>query len=181
MVDGASEHPAEDFQQINSELVLFDERLGERPQLVVINKLDIPEAQERFAELEKKFSDLGYPVLGISAVTQRNTRDLINRLFQMVDELPEAPEVLREEEVPLYEMKADPNTFTVEKMDDRIYKVTGQSIERAVAKTIWYSDEAVRRFQKILEVIGITEALEKEGVQTGDTVIIGEMELEWGE
>jgi len=182
IIDGASETPKLDFAQINTELTLFDERLSERPQLVVINKLDMPDAQAAYDDLAEHFEKEGYPVMGISAVTQQNTRDLIGKIFTMLDDLPkENPEVLTEDEMPLYELEEDPNQFKVEKVEDGVFRVKGTSIERAVQKTYWYEEEAVQRFQKILEVIGVTAALNKAGVSVGDTVIIGEMELEWGD
>jgi GTP-binding protein len=182
LVDGASASPHLDFQQINSELSLFDEKLGERPQLVVVTKLDLPEAQAQYATLEERFSSLGYPVMGISAVIQQNTQTLASKVLQMLNELPPVEfTAFSEEEKPLYRLEDDPNAFTITKQPDGSFLVQGQGIERAVSKTIWYTDDAVRRFQQILESTGISKALEKAGVEVGDTVFIGEMELEWGE
>jgi GTP-binding protein len=182
LVDGTNPDPVADFHQINTELTLFDERLGDRPQLVVITKLDLPEAESRYPELEKTFTALGYPVIGISSVIHKNIRQFIGLLFQMLDELPgDTPEALTPEELPTYTLPPDPNAFTIEKLKHGVFQVRGISIERAARRTLWYSPEAVTRFQRILETIGITQALEAEGVEAGDTVIIGEMEMEWGE
>ncbi|MFP4321762.1 MAG: Obg family GTPase CgtA, partial [Anaerolineales bacterium] len=181
LIDGSAENPWHDFQQINAELAYFDDRLAERPQLIAINKLDLPEAEAAYAELEQLFTQKGYPVMGISAATQHNTRQLVGRVLDMLDELPDdMPSVVREEEMPVYELEEDPNAFTVEKAEPGVYIVRGTAIERAVARTYWYEDEAVRRFQHILDATGIAEALTRAGVEDGDTVIIGEMELEWG-
>jgi GTP-binding protein len=57
--------------------------------------------------------------------------------------------------------------------------VTGKRVERAALMTYWDYDEAVARFQNILEALGITKALEDAGVEVGDTVFIGDFELEW--
>lgn len=182
LVDGASQHPKIDFAQINAELTLFDERLGDRPQLVVITKLDLPSAQAAYPELEAHFKKEGYEVIGISAVAHQNLKELIGKIFQMLDELPEEhPDALTEAEMPLYEIEENPNAFTVQKLEDGVFQVKGKSIERAVARTYWYQEEGVRRFQQILEIIGITQALQKQGIEVGDTVVIGEMELEWGD
>ncbi|MCL4875606.1 MAG: GTPase ObgE [Anaerolineae bacterium] len=180
LVDGTAKNPVADFNQINAELSIFDERLKERPQIVVVNKLDLPEAQEQWPALEQKFTALGYEVLGISAATQQNTRKLVQRMFQKLDELPDRVQVLEESEVPTYEISEDV-VFHVEKLEDGLFRVTGKQIERAVKMTYWELDEAVARFQRILETLGISEALEKQGVRVGDTVIIGDTELEWGE
>jgi GTP-binding protein len=100
----------------------------------------------------------------------------------MLNELPPVEfTAFSEEEKPLYRLEDDPNAFTITKQPDGSFLVQGQGIERAVSKTIWYTDDAVRRFQQILESTGISKALEKAGVEVGDTVFIGEMELEWGE
>jgi GTP-binding protein len=180
LIDGASQDPVADFQQINTELAVFDERLADRPQLVLITKLDLPDAAAKYDELEKTFSEMGYPVLGISAATQHNIRQFIGTIFQMLDALPEeSPSPLSEDEMPVYELAPDSNRFTVLKTDEGVFQVSGAGIERAVKRTNWYLDDAVRRFQRILEAMGITAALQKEGVEVGDTVIIGEMELEW--
>lgn len=182
LVDGTAENPVADFHQINTELALFDDRLGERPQMIVVNKMDMPEAQAAWPKLETEFEVLGYPVMNISAVTQRNTRELIGRMFQMLDELPEElAEALTENETPVYELESDGSEFEIEQLEDGVFQVHGKNIERAVAMTHWGYDEAINRFQKVLETLGITAALEKEGVAVGDTVIIGDMELEWGD
>jgi GTP-binding protein len=182
LVDGTAANPVLDFQQINAELSMFDENLGQRPQLVLITKLDLPEAQAAYEGLEKQFTALGYPVMGISAATQHNIPPLIAKLFQMYDALPaEAASFYTPEEKPLYRLEDDPREFSILKLEEGVFEVKGKSIERATARMIWYTDDAVLRFQKILEVTGITAALEKAGVQVGETVIIGKMELEWGE
>lgn len=180
LLDGTAENPMADFNQINAELAIFDERLKERPQIVVVNKMDLPEAQARWPELQKKLTKMGYEVMEISAATQLNTRKLTQKLFQKLDELPGREEILIGEEIPLYEL-SDDVIFHVEKEDEHVFRVTGKQIERAVAMTYWELDEAVARFQRILETLGISTALEKAGVQNGDTVIIGEVELEWGD
>ncbi|MBZ0306701.1 MAG: GTPase ObgE, partial [Anaerolineae bacterium] len=178
LVDGTAQNPIADFNQINAELALFDERLKERPQLVAVNKMDLPDAQEKWPQLEQQFTALGYEVLAISAATQQHTQKLVQKLFQKLDELPDRTEVL--EEVPTYEMNQEV-VFNVEKLEEGVFQVTGKQIERAVKMTYWELDEAVARFQRILQTLGISAALEKQGVRVGDTVIIGDTELEWGE
>ena len=90
------------------------------------------------------------------------------------------PEVEFEEELPVYTMESDPNYFEIEKTEEG-WVVHGQAIERAAAMTYWEHDQAIHRFQRIMEFIGIDEALRKEGVMPGDTVFIGEIELQWEE
>ncbi len=181
LLDGASETPLVDYNQINTELALYDEKLIEKQQLVVFNKIDLPEAQAQWPELEAALKARGIPVMAISAASQQNVRDLVQKVFQLVSTLPEqeVSEVIAEK--PLYEMPEDADLFKITRGDDGSYHVTGRRIERAAAMTYWDYEEAVMRFQNLLEALGISEALEKAGVKVGDTVFIGEFELEWSE
>ena len=79
-----------------------------------------------------------------------------------------------------YELADEAVPFEL-RIDDGVYFVTGERIERAAAMTYWDYDEAVSRFQKTLAALGVIDALEKAGVRSGDTVFIGDFELEWSE
>jgi GTPase len=179
LLDGAAEDPLADFHQINTELALFDEQLPTKPQIVALNKLDLPQAQAVWAPVERALKQLGYTPLGLSAATQQNVRQLLGLVLQALDALPpEEPEVAA---LPVYQLEDDPLAFTVEKVSPGMFRVAGKRIERAVAMTYWDYDQAVTRFQRILETMGVTAALEQAGIEPGDTVFIGEQELEWGE
>ena len=179
LLDGASDDPFADFNQINAELALFDERLAERPQIAVLNKIDLPQAQSRWESLRAALRERGYESLAIAAITHQGVDQLVGRVFALLDTLPrETAEVVAE--APVYRLEENV-PFTITRGDDGVFHVSGERIERAAAMTYWDYDEAVQRFQRTLEVLGITEALEAQGVQPGDTVFIGEYELEWGE
>ena len=180
LLDGAGENPIADFHQINTELALFDDKLGEKPQIVVFNKMDLPQAQERWPEIRQQIEALGYETLAISAVTHQDVREVVNRAVQMLDALGEEEET-ETDDLPVYQLGEDPLAFTVERLGYDEFRVSGKRIERAVAMTYWDYDQAVTRFQRILASMGVTAALEKAGVKVGDTVYIGEHELEWGE
>jgi GTPase len=179
LLNGESDNPLADYSQINSELALYDERLAEKPQLVVFNKMDLPDAQERWQEIEPLLRERGIEPIAISAATQREIKDLIRRVFALIDSIPEevVPEVV---ETPLYEMPEEIG-FEITRDDSGAFHVTGKRIERAAAMTYWDYDEAVNRFQQILETLGVSEALVKAGVKVGDTVYIGDFELEWSD
>ena len=83
--------------------------------------------------------------------------------------------------MPVYRPKEDPREFIVSREGANEWRVSGSAIERAAKMTYWEHDGSLRRFQKIMETLGIDEALRKAGVQEGDTVAIGEFELEWQE
>lgn len=180
VVNGATEDPLADFNQINAELALYDEALAQKPQLVVFNKMDLPDVQVRWEMLKDDFAARGIEVLPISALARQQIDILIQKTFQKYSELPaEVPEAT--EALPLYQLEDTEPVFSLRRGDDGSYIVTGKRIERAAAMTYWDYEEAVQRFQKILEALGVSAALEKAGVQPGDTVFIGEYELEWSE
>jgi GTP-binding protein len=82
-------------------------------------------------------------------------------------------------EIPLY-APDDTDEFKIVR-EDGAYRVIGKRIERAAAMTYWEYDEAVERFQRVLYSLGIADALREAGASKGDTVLIGDYELEWAE
>lgn len=180
LINGASENPMADYSQINAELALYDERLAEKPQIVVYNKMDLPEARERWPQIERALKARGVvQPMAISAATRENVLPLVARLFQMLDSLPRP--VPQPADMPIYDLMEDPLAFNISREPDGAFRVSGKRIERAAAMTYWDEEEAVLRFQRILETLGISQALEAAGVQAGDTVYIGDYELEWSE
>jgi GTP-binding protein len=179
LLNGLSDDPLADFGDINRELAAFSESLARKPQLVAFNKIDMPEAQERWPTVQEALEAQGYPAMAVSALTKENTRELLYRAAQMLEEAPEE-EVTPEEELPVFRLEEDEEAFTVERVGDG-WLVSGVKIERLTAMTVWNLDQSVQRFQRALRRMGITEALREAGVQPGDTVTIGEMELVWEE
>jgi GTPase len=181
ILDGASETVVADYSQINSELALYDENLGEKPQIVVYNKIDLPEAQERWPEVEAALKKRGVHPMAISAATQQHVRELVGKVFELTATLPEMVSPHPVEETPIYDLPESDMTFEIARQADGSFRVSGARIERAAAMTYWDYEEAVLRFQKILETLGISKALEQAGIQVGDTVYIGSHELEWSD
>jgi GTP-binding protein len=179
LLDGAGQDPLDAFDTINAELAAFDERLAAKPQIVAFNKMDLPDAQALWPLVRDELVARGHEVMAISGFTRQGTRELLYRAAQRLSELP-PPETVRTVETPVLRPDLEDDHFTIERAD-KGWHVRGARIERLARKTRWDLHEAVNRFQKTLERLDITRALEKAGVQTGDTVFIGEIELEWGE
>jgi GTP-binding protein len=179
LLDGLSEDPVADYSQINSELSLFDPNLEKKPQVVALNKIDQPEVQEKLADIQRKFQELNVALLTISALARTNTRELLIRAYQKLEETPAVEAV--EMPLPVYRPKEDPREFVVTRQGSNEWRISGIAIERAASMTYWQHDGSVRRFQKIMETLGVDQALREAGIQEGDTVSIGDFELEWQE
>jgi len=181
VLDGESDDPVADYNQINAELALYDEQLAQRPRIVVFNKMDLPEAQEYFPLVKEALAKRDVDVLPISAVTQHNISLLVQQVFEKMANLPQQMEKYSVEEIETYELQDPGPIFTLKKTNEHTYVVRGERIERAAAMTYWDYDEAIARFQKILETLGVSAALKEAGVAPGDTVFIGAYELEWAD
>ncbi|HEY5730319.1 MAG TPA: Obg family GTPase CgtA, partial [Anaerolineales bacterium] len=179
LLDGLSEDPIADYSQINTELSLFDPNLGKKPQIVALNKVDQPDVQERLEKIKKEFKKRKVEFMTISALARTNTRDLLIKAHQTLQDAPTAEVV--EMPVPVYKPKEDPREFEITREGAHEWRISGVAIERAAKMTYWEHYGSLRRFHKIMETIGITDALKKAGVQDGDTVSIDEFELEWQE
>ena len=177
LLDGLSADPLADFAAINDELAAFGHGLMEKPQLVALNKMDEPSVRKRWPRIEAALKAKGYPAMALSALAREGTRELLNRAAQMLAELPdEAPK----SELPVFRFEEEEEAFTIEEEEDG-WRVRGARVERLAAMTVWNLDEAVRRFLRTLERMGVVDALEDAGVQSGDTVSVGDREFVWEE
>jgi GTP-binding protein len=176
LLDGLAEDPLLDLAQINSELALFDPALADKPQVVAFNKIDLPDVRDRWPEIKRALKRRGYEPYSISAVAGTDVRQVLYRAAQLLAEAPPSPEP---SVMPIYRLESDPRQFKINHIG-KDWHVSGEAIERAAAMTYWEEPQSIRRFQRILETLGIDDALRKAGIQNGDTVIIGsEYELEW--
>ncbi|MHB8807147.1 MAG: GTPase ObgE [Anaerolineaceae bacterium] len=177
LLDGNSQDAMADFSQINTELSLFDPKLGEKPQIVVLNKMDLPAMEEKYATLKKQFKKIGIDLLSCSTLQKKNIREILWKAHQLLQTIPaEAVETA----IPVYTAEVDEKAFTIERKDEG-FILHGIAIERAAAMTYWDNYESIRRFQRILQALGITEALREKGIEEGDPVAIGDYELSWTE
>jgi len=180
LLDGASPDPVGDYEVINQEMMLFNPTLAKRPQLIVLNKIDLPQARENWPRLQEALADTGNPFFAISAVTGENVQQLLYEVKTQLDRLPAQVETEAVEELPTLSPEEDERSFQVTRLEDELWLVEGVAIERVAQMTNWDYYEAGLRFQRVLSAMGISDALRKQGVQDGDTVQIGGIELVWG-
>ncbi|MCM3086623.1 GTP-binding protein [Bhargavaea ginsengi] len=177
--------PYEDYVTINEELEQYNLRLMERPQIVVANKMDMPEAEMNLAEFKEQIpSDV--KVYPISAITRQGLSDLLYAVADLLDQTPEFPlydpEEVEESRHVLYKFEAEKkDEFIIGRDDDGAYTVGGPAIERLFKMTNFSHEESVRRFGRQLRGMGIDDALRERGVENGDTVRIMDYEFEFVE
>ncbi|MBT7991642.1 MAG: Obg family GTPase CgtA, partial [Anaerolineae bacterium] len=102
-------------------------------------------------------------------------------LLKAVEELSKMPTVEKDAPMPVYRVETDPNEFEIHRINEGDWQISGQAIERAAAMTYWGHYGSIRRFQKVMQALKIDVALREKGIKEGDTVLIGEYELEWQE
>jgi GTP-binding protein len=181
LLDGTAEDPLLDFAQINSELALFDPNLTKKPVIVAVNKIDLADVHQRWPSIQAGLKKRGVKEpMSISAIAGTNVHQLLLRAAALLKEVAPLEILPGDEIMPVYRPESDPRQFSVSR-DNGGWRVRGKAIERAAAMTYWEYDQSVRRFQHILKVLGVEDALRAAGVQEGDTVFIGEYELEWSD
>jgi GTP-binding protein len=181
LLDGMSPDPLADYAVINQELELFNPHLGAKPQIVVVNKMDLTEVQQRWPSLAAGLRKQGVvEPLSISAVSGQGVQELLRRAADTLAELP-PPERLEDVQPLAPPTREEDMSFSIEREPDGAWRVRGPRVERIVKMTQWEYYDAVMRFQRILRALGITEALRERGVEVGDTVHIGDKELEWSD
>jgi GTP-binding protein len=182
LIAGDSQDPMGDFEAINQELELFNPALAQKPQVVVFNKMDLPDAQAQWPAFESALAEREITAMAISAVTHQNVDQLLYRVKAMLDALPvlTAAAEAADDALPVISPAPDERSFEIFQVADDKWYVEGVAIERAAAMTNWEYHEGGLRFQRILRALGIADALRAAGVQEGDIVRIGETELVWG-
>ncbi len=180
-VDGRD--PLDDYHQINKELRLYHPELAKRPQIVVLNKLDLPAAREQGDRLLDELPVPRDEVFCIAAVTHEGLTPLINHVVQVLRDMPKpdyAPVDPDEPPLTWQIPEEDPDVFSIEH-NGEMWRVHGIKIERLLTMTNFDQPEALDRVQRVLAASGISAALEQAGIQEGDVVAIANTELVWSQ
>ncbi|MRX71411.1 GTPase ObgE [Bacillus lacus] len=176
--------PYEDYLTINQELKEYNLRLTERPQIIVANKMDIPEAEENLAAFKEKLEE-DSPVIPISAVTREGLRDLLYLIADKLEDAPEFPLIDEEKEEELsthrvvYKFEREENDFVITRDPDGAFVLSGDKIEKIFKMTDFNRDESAKRFARQMRGLGVDEALRQKGAENGDTIRLLEHEFEF--
>ncbi|MEO3947134.1 GTPase ObgE [Gorillibacterium sp. CAU 1737] len=178
--------PYEDWVKINEELVLYNEKLAERPQIVAANKMDIPESEENLARFREQLEEAGRGdliVLPISSASRQGIQELLYKAADQLDAIPAEPvleptEDVEERKVYRYKRKEEEDDIVIRREND-VFIVESPSLERVLRRMQLSTQDALYRFDRILRNRGVNEALRKKGAQDGHVVRIGNFEFEF--
>jgi GTP-binding protein len=177
LVDGSAAAPAESMVRINEELARFDPALARRPQVVAVNKIDLPEVSGRLDGLKKEMDGAGVKAHYISAATGRGVPGLMAAVSGLLKAtLPERPPVA----APLKVFRPRPAAarFSVERGGDG-FVISAPDLERLTGGPGVSPGELRWQIDYQLKRLGVDRALEKAGAKTGDRVRLGEITWEW--
>nr|WP_314278342.1 GTPase ObgE [uncultured Peptostreptococcus sp.] len=172
-------NPIDDFEKINEELRLYNEKLSTRPQLVVANKSDLLFDETVYDNFKKNMEENGYEVFKMSAVTRDGVDQVIDRVSQLLREAEEI-ELVSHEEMYRPELDIDEDEgLRVQVDEEGIYVVTGKELRRIMYSVNFDDMESLQFFQAQMESKGVFDMLREAGIEDGDTVKIYELEFEF--
>ena len=194
VLDGLSEDPVADFHMINREVQEFNPALAHKPQIVVVNKMDVTEVRERRSELEVALNEAvanspilasraaDTPIMFISAVTGEGIDEMLGQVLAMMDNLPVEEPAEESEAGPgfttpdRHRPPAQPLTFHKE---NGVYVVESEQLERLIALADTRDYRVLLQLWREMNRLGIARRLTDAGIEAGDTIRIGRSEVEW--
>ncbi|MEC0225583.1 GTPase ObgE [Paenibacillus alba] len=178
--------PYEDFLKINEEIKLYNAKLEQRPQIVVANKMDMPDSEDNLTLFKERLAADGkeVEVYAISALTRGGIQELLYKISDIVESIPNAPEVegvAQKEERKVYRFeKREENDYTIRR-DNDVFVIESPSIEKLIKRTNFSTQDGVARFARILRNMGIDQELRTRGAVHGQTIQIGDFDFEFDE
>lgn len=170
-------NPVEDFYTINNELKKYSQKLSERKQIIVANKIDSMQDESLYKNLEKLAKEKGLEIFKISAATNTGIKELIIHVSQVLKTLPKENLVEISNEEKLYTLE-DEEPFTIT-MDGKTYVVNGPAVEKLMKRVNLNDNESMYYFHKTLDELGVSQRLKEMGIKDGDSVTIAGWKLEW--
>ena len=169
--------PKEDFRQINEELVKFNPELAKQPQIVAGNKIDMAEP-EQIEDFKNWVEEQGYQYFSICAPIKEGTQELMNAVWNKLQELPPIKEY-EVEEIPVESYFKRDDGFKITVVEDGYYLVEASWFPRVLKGIDTEDYESLQYMQRVLEKSGVFNALREKGIQEGDTVSIYDIEFEY--
>lgn len=164
----------EDFYKINEELKKYSDKLISKKQIVVANKIDIMQEKTELENLRKIAKERNLDFFEISGATKQGVNELMNYVAETLKSLPKE-NIFDNDYKVIYTLEDEENDFTIEKIGENEYYVSGSAIERLMRRVNIGDNESFAYLQKMLKKLGVEDALKEKGICEGDTVRI----LEW--
>lgn len=175
--------PVEDYERINNELVKFSEKLANKKQIVLANKMDLIWDMDKYEEFKSHVEAQGNEVFPVSVILGDGLKEVLNRTWHVLQETER--EELEEEADIIDVLKANKTRkepFVVTQDEDGVFVVDGSIVDGVLAKyIITHDDESVVTFLHMLRNLGLEDALKDAGVEDGDTVRIADTEFDFVE
>ena len=169
--------PYQDYVTINKELEAFNKKILDKPQIVIANKMDMPESSKNLEEFKSK---VDVPVYPVSALTGKGLDKVVEALAEKLDTIKKQPLFdVKEESHVVYKYEEE-KPFKVFREKDG-FRVKGDKIEKLLRMTWFASDETYRRFSNQLKKMGIEDELRNLGAKNGDMIYILDYEFEYRE
>lgn len=180
--------PYDDYVSINNELETYNLRLMERPQIIVANKMDMPDSEENLAAFKEKlaanydeFDDMPmiFPISSLAHQGLENLMDATAELLANTEEFLLYDETDMQEDEAYYGFNEDERPFEITRDDDATWVLYGDKLEKLFVMTNTERDESIMKFARQLRGMGVDEALRERGAKDGDIVRIGNFEFEF--
>ena len=180
--------PYEDYVAINNELETYNLRLMERPQIIVANKMDMPDAEENLALFKEKLAanydefeeqPMIFPISGIAQKGLDALLDATADLLAKTDEFLLYTEDDMQDDEAYYGFNPDEKPFEISRDDDAAWVLSGEKLEKLFVMTNMERDESIMKFARQLRGMGVDEALRERGAKDGDIVRLGNFEFEF--
>lgn len=172
--------PYEDFLQINRELTLYNEKLAQREQIVIANKMDLLFDKSAYNEFKERIENDGYKVFPLSGATKEGLDDVLNYVSQRLSEIEEEPLYSPED---MWSVEDDRAALPEEEirieMVDGVYVIEGEKLEKLLYSVNFDDMESIRYFQRVMEQNGVFDRLRSMGIDDGDTVRMYDLEFEF--
>lgn len=172
-------NPLQDFENINSELVKYNEKLAARKQIIVANKMDILQDNAVYEKFKKEMEEKGYEVFAISAATNTGLKEVFNRVAKLLEEIPiDQP---KQVDKVIYSLEdSDTTKWEIVKIEDG-YEVVGPAIDKLLSRVNFEEDESLKYFQRMIYRLGIEDKLAQMEIPEGTTIKIGTWQFEYFE
>lgn len=186
MAGSEGRDPFDDWQKINDELRQYNADLENRPQIVAANKMDMPESAEHLEKFRKEVAKVrgDLEIMPISSLTRQGVQELLYRVADLLDQIPEALAIEEVTEIPerkVYKLEQDvDDSFTI-KRENETFVVESVKIERMMKRMQLNSHDAILKLARTLRHMGVDEELRKRGAKDGTPVRIGDFEFEFVE